>query len=261
MLQIQNYVRVKSPDEAVELLRKNRSNQIIGGMMWLRMQTRNVMTAIDISDLGYDQIKEDEEGFLIGAMCTLRDLETHVELNKHFHYLLRDCVQDIVGVQFRNGATIGGSIYSRFGFSDILCALAALHCDVHLHAGGIIPLQEYIQAPYERDLITHIYLHKEPCLCAFTCVRKSATDLPVLNVAAAKGHDTCRIVIGSRPQKAQLFEVPLDEISNPEAIANRLYEQVSVGDNMRGSAEYRKKLVKALVLRVLKQIEEEGTEC
>lgn len=258
MLQIQNYVRVKSADEAIELLDKNPSNQIIGGMMWLRMQTRRVQTAIDICELGYDKIEADEKGFRIGAMCTLRDVETHVELNEHFHHMIRDCVQDIVGVQFRNGATLGGSIYARFGFSDVLCAFAALRCEVHLHKAGVVSLEDYIQAPYERDLITHIYLHRMPNACAFTSVRKSATDLPVLNAAASKYQDSYRIVIGSRPHKAAIYEVPVGDI---EKIASDLSERVEVGDNMRGSGAYRKKLVKACVLRVLTKIESEDSSC
>ena len=37
MLTIQQYCKAKSLDEAYELLQKNRMNQIIAGMLWLRM--------------------------------------------------------------------------------------------------------------------------------------------------------------------------------------------------------------------------------
>ena len=40
--------------------------------------------------------------------------------------------------------------------------------------------------PYERDILTHVVLKKEPVNTAFACVRRSATDLPVLNMSAAK---------------------------------------------------------------------------
>lgn len=36
MLQIQQYIKSASLDEAYELLQKNRNNQILGGMIWLR---------------------------------------------------------------------------------------------------------------------------------------------------------------------------------------------------------------------------------
>ncbi len=84
VLQINQYHKATSLDEAMELLSKNRMNQIIGGMMWLRMQDRTIPVAIDLCDLGLDSIEETEEGFLIGAMTTLRTLETHTGSNSIF---------------------------------------------------------------------------------------------------------------------------------------------------------------------------------
>ena len=45
----------------------------------------------------------------------------------------------IVGVPFRNCATVGGSVFSRFGFSDLTCALLALDASVVLYRGGELP--------------------------------------------------------------------------------------------------------------------------
>ena len=68
MLTIQQYCKAKSLDEAYELLQKNRMNQIIAGMLWLRMQERTIPVAIDLCDLHLDMIEEDEDSFTIGAM-------------------------------------------------------------------------------------------------------------------------------------------------------------------------------------------------
>ena len=178
MLTIQQYCKAKSLDEAYELLQKNRMNQIIAGMLWLRMQERTIPVAIDLCDLHLDMIEEDEDSFTIGAMTSLRALETHEGLQEAFGSLLTDALKDIVGVQFRNTATLGGSLYSRFGFSDVLCALLCLDAEVILHKQGRISLQEYAAMPYERDILTHVVLKKEPVNTAFACVRRSATDLP-----------------------------------------------------------------------------------
>ena len=43
--------KVQSLEEAYELNQK-KSNRIIGGMIWLKMETLNVGTAIDLSGLG-----------------------------------------------------------------------------------------------------------------------------------------------------------------------------------------------------------------
>lgn len=91
-------------------------NRILGGMIWLKMETINVGTAIDLSGLGLDTIEETEDSFSIGAMVTLRQLEKHPGLAAYTHGAMRETVRHIVGVQLRNLATVGGSIYSRFGF-------------------------------------------------------------------------------------------------------------------------------------------------
>ena len=186
MLRIQQYVKAQSLDEAYDLLQKNRNNQIIAGMCWLKMENRTVPIGIDLSNLSLDAIVEDEEKFTIGAMVTLRDLEVHANLNTWCNHIIEESVRDIVGVQFRNLATIGGSLFSRFGFSDILTALLCLDCEVVLHQGGSIPLSTFVNMPYQRDIITHVIVYKHPMKSAFTCLRKSATDISILNVSASK---------------------------------------------------------------------------
>lgn len=50
MLTINQYVRAESLEQAYELCQKKR-NVVLGGMLWLKMQHRNVETAIDLCDL------------------------------------------------------------------------------------------------------------------------------------------------------------------------------------------------------------------
>lgn len=109
MLNIQEYVRPQSLEEAYELV-QNRKNIIVGGMLWLKMMNRSVEKAIDLCDLHLDTIEEDDEQFTIGAMVTLRQLETHAGLNAYTHDAIKHSVEHIIGVQFRNCATVGGSI-------------------------------------------------------------------------------------------------------------------------------------------------------
>lgn len=70
-------------------------NRILGGMIWLKMETINVGTAIDLSGLGLDTIEENEEGFSIGAMVTLRQLEQHPGLAAYTHGAMREAVRHI----------------------------------------------------------------------------------------------------------------------------------------------------------------------
>ena len=143
MLKIQKYTCAQSLDEAYAALMKNPKNCIIGGMIWLKMEDKVVPEAIDLSSLGLDQIEEKEDCFKIGAMVTLRELELHEQLNKATGNVIHDALKDIVGVQLRNLATIGGSVFSRFGFSDVLCALMCLDASVHLYHAGEMSIQEF----------------------------------------------------------------------------------------------------------------------
>ena len=142
MMTIKEYVRVKSLEEAWQL-NQNKKNRILGGMLWMRLSNTMINTAIDLSELGLDSIEENEQEFSIGAMVSLRDLEVHEGLNRYTDNAVKNAVKDIVGVQFRNMATVGGSIWGRFGFSDVLTVFLALDTYVELYKGGIVPLEEF----------------------------------------------------------------------------------------------------------------------
>ena len=160
MMTIREYKRAESLEEAWQLNQK-KNNRVLGGMIWLKMEKLNVGTAIDLSGLGLDTVEETDEGFSIGAMVTLRQLELHEGLAAYTGGAVRESVRHIVGVQLRNLATVGGSIYSRFGFSDVLTMFLALNASVELYKGGIVPLAQYAARPYDRDILVRVLVPKE----------------------------------------------------------------------------------------------------
>ena len=252
MITIREYKKVQSLEEAYELNQK-KSNRIIGGMIWLKMETLNVGTAIDLSDLGLDAVEETETEFRIGAMTTLRTLETHEGLAAYTNGAMRESVRHIVGVQLRNLATLGGSLYSRFGFSDVLTMFLALDASVELYKGGIVPLREYAERPYDRDIVVRLLVRKEAADYCYQSVRNSQTDIPVLTCAAARLQDgSYRFAVGARPLKAVLYEEPA---APAQQLAETIQQQVVTGSNMRGSAEYRRHLTGVLVRRAAEELE------
>ena len=109
VLTISDYVKARTLEEAYEL-NQARSSRIMGGMMWMRLSNAKVKTVIDLSDLGLDQIEETDNVIKIGAMCTLRQIEQCEALREMYGDGIAEAVRHIVGVQFRNQATVGGSI-------------------------------------------------------------------------------------------------------------------------------------------------------
>ena len=56
MINIQNYVRAKSLEEAYTLNQK-KSTRIVGEMLWLKMAGNTAGTAVDLGGLGLDTIE------------------------------------------------------------------------------------------------------------------------------------------------------------------------------------------------------------
>lgn len=261
MLTIKNYVRAKSLEEAYELNQKN--GCILGGMLWLKMNSRTVQTAIDLSELGLNEIEETEGEFSIGCMTTLRQLELHDGLNTYGDGVFREAVKSIVGVQFRNLATVGGSIFGRYGFSDVLTVFLAFDTYVELYKGGILPLAQFAEMKRDKDILVRLIVKKAPVRCAYVSHRNTKTDFPVLACAVSEGPWGVRAAVGARPQRAQLFPVkglpecvPFGQLT-PEQMktaAEMTGKLVPVSGNMRAGAEYRGVLAKVLIRRALEQL-------
>lgn len=254
MFTTQNYVVASSLDEAYELNQKPKST-VLGGCGWLKMGRRMMSTAIDLSKLGLDQITEQEEYFALGAMVTLRQIETHPGLHAYFGDCIAECVRHIVGVQFRNCATIGGSIWGRFGFSDPLTLFLALGAEVVLHKGGVIALSDFVNMPYDRDILVEIRLPKRGQKAAYVTHRASATDFPVLAAAVCRTAGQTVCAVGARPQRAAL--VVREDGESAQAFADRCADTLTFSTNLRGSAAYRAHLCRVLVRRAALAIEEE----
>ena len=248
MLRIREYRRVESLEEAYELNQK-KTNRIIGGGLWMKIGDRNLMTAIDLSGLGLDQISETEEEFVIGCMATLRDLEVHPGLNAYTDGAVKQSVCHIVGVQFRNCAPVGGSIYGRFGFSDVLTLFAALDCYVELYKGGNVPIQEFIHMNYDNDILVAVHIVKTPVKITYLSQRNTATDFPVIAVAVSEYNEKLHVSIGARPVRAETLTLDLSEKADMEHLVKKVQEQFSFGSNRRGSADYRCHIAGVLVKR------------
>ncbi|MCI8437362.1 MAG: hypothetical protein HFF59_02740 [Lawsonibacter sp.] len=259
MITIQHYIRAQSLEQAYELNQKRR-NRILGGMLWLKMTSLTVPTAIDLSGLGLDAIQESPEEFSIGAMATLRQLEQHSGLNQYTHGAAAQAVQSIVGVQFRNMATVGGSIFGRFGFSDVLTLFLALDTYAELYQGGRVPLERFAQAEPDRDILVRLIVRKRPVQCIYSSMRGSRTDFPILTCAASRLDGEYRTVIGARPARAivlrdegRLLEGGICEAS-AKAFAASVAQRTPTGSNLRGSAAYRSRLAQVLTQRAILEL-------
>ena len=203
------------------------------------MGQRQVQTAIDWSGLGLDQIEESEEEFSIGCMVTLRQMEENEGLNAYTDGAARESVRSIVGVQFRNLATEGGSIFGRFGFSDVLTLFLALDTEVELVHAGRMPLAEFACSKRDRDVLVRLIVKKHEGVTVYQSHRNSRTDFPVLTCAELA-------------EKLAAGKASAEEL---KAAASEISDQFTYGSNMRGSAEYRHHLGRVLLRRCMEEIQ------
>lgn len=261
MITIQKYVRAQSLEEAYQL-NQNTRNRVIGGMLWVKMGNGSVNTAIDLCDLGLNRIEETETEFSIGASVTLRQIEMHEGLNAYACGAVKRAVKDIVGVQFRNMATVGGSLWGRFGFSDVLTVFLAMDSYVELYKGGVVPLSQFAQMGYERDILVRLIVKKTPGRFAYQAMRIQRTDFPVLACAVSEMNGQYRAVIGARPSRAMVVRDEKGLLSggvtqeSAKAFAEYVADRTPTQSNVRGSAAYRTQLVRVLTERAVLEMTE-----
>ncbi|RDY25668.1 FAD-binding protein [Romboutsia weinsteinii] len=261
MFTLTDITQPSTAEEAYSTLIKRKNNQVIGGSAWLRMGKKRIGTGIELSNLNLDYIKDEDSFVEIGAMTTFRTLETSLVLKDNFGSIIEDSVKDIIGVQFRNVVTVGGTIYSKFGFSDLIVALLALDCDVELYKAGRMSLAEFLNKKYEKDLLLKIYINKKNSTSSYKSLRNAKSDYPLLNVSVSKTDSNIKICVGARPQIATIATKASEFLSGKELndeninIASQIAsDELVFGSNMRASREYRCEMSKVLIKRALMEV-------
>lgn len=259
LLKINEYVRPQSIREAYDLCFKGAVP--IGGGAFLHLGDKAIETGMDLSALNLEYIKEDKKRIEIGSMTTLRALETNSITRQCFNGVIAKAASSIMGVQVRNMATVGGTVYGRFGFSDIITVLLALEAKVELYRAGVMPLEQFLECKIDRDLLIRIIVDKKFSKASFQNFRKTSSDFAVLNAAAAVSDGKLRLSIGARPAKAKLAVNAMSLINNgaagEEAInkaAEAAAEELQFGSDARASAEYRKELCRVLAKRCMMEV-------
>ena len=136
-------------------------------------------------------------------MTSYRSVETCDILKKYFNGVIADSVSSIIGTQFRNTVTVGGSVYGRFGFSDFLTPLLALDTSVVLYKRGSISLETFMTMPYEKEIIEKIVIKKDGRKSSYQMFRNSRGDFPILNLAASRirSRDSGVVTVGARADR------------------------------------------------------------
>ncbi|MGE5581804.1 MAG: FAD binding domain-containing protein [Bacillota bacterium] len=263
MITIEKYVKPKDLSQAYDLLNTNDKAAIVGGGFFMRLASRKIGLAIDLSGAGLDFIRETDDHIEIGAMATFSQLERSSVLHKNLAGIIPLALANIPGVQMKNMVSVGGTIYSKYGFSELLTALMVLDCRVALYKKGRLSLAEFFNLKDKTgDILERVLLKKEPLQASYKMFRNSAGGLPILSAAVSKGGAGVKIAVGARPAVAAQAVRAIEYLngstynkdSADEAGAIAAAELTFTTDRM-ASAEYRRQLCQVLVRRALMEVE------
>lgn len=254
MYTLRSFERPTTQEEALRVLGQGSNHVILGGTHWLRLSTRAYDTGIDLSLLpNFTTITKDEtSSLLVGAGVSYGQLEDHEWVTSWLAGVFSRTLKGIVSRQMRNTATIGGSLYSRFAFSDTLPVLLAADAEVQLARAGWMKIDELLSASPKDLKGDFLYTLKLPAcegVGSYQAIRITAQDFPMVNVAVvAKRTDkgsSWSVTSGARPGVAcrcQRTSALLDEFIPCDAfidqhLSGKTPEIVLTPDNMKALAE------------------------
>lgn len=256
-MNVKKYIVPETLEEAIHLLEK-KSNRLIGGNHWLK-QGKQTFNAISLDRLDLNYIHETANEIIIGGATPLRDVEINQTIKEYFPHI-KEAYQHIVGVQLRNTATIGASVFSRFGFSDIVSTLLLLNTVVELNGSEIVSLDEYVLRKRKKEIVTKVIIKKEKIMVRYHPMRNAQTDLPFFILGLSKNQDGYKVVCGARPQSPIVLmstsKLLTDGLS--ENVIVELLNEAKLSSNAVATKEYREHLAKSLLKRGMEEIDTEN---
>ena len=183
-MEIGRFERPRTLEEAHTLIVEHRGMPL-GGGAWVHMTTKKADLVVDLSGLGLDYIRDAGDSIEIGAMATARALETSPLLAAEFGGLFKSATEHLVGVQLRNIITVGGTVAGKYGFSDLITALAALDASLALYGGKTVDIMGFLTGPRDKPFLLEKIVLRKGVSASFQSLRVTRNDFAILNACAA----------------------------------------------------------------------------
>ena len=262
-MKVMEYYRASSLEDAYLKFQEDPKNVILAGGLWIKKTNQDINTLIDLSTLGLNKISEDNNEVIVGSLVTQHDFENSPIIRKLFNDSIAFSVREIMGVNFRNIATIGGSIMGRYPFSDVICGLLPYKVTLHFYPESEMSLEEYLHYKGKLNkILVDIRIAKEEGKGFYKKVKLTALDYPIVNIAISHRNNKYYIAVGSRPMEAALAFKAMEYINNIASPKQEDFikagqiasEELNFLSNNDASKDYRIDLVKVYVSRGLKEV-------
>jgi carbon-monoxide dehydrogenase medium subunit len=278
------YVAPTTVEEAISLLTEynGKAELIAGGtdlVPQMRQKAKRPEYVIDISGIpGLDYIDFDEkDGLKIGALTTIRTLETSADLQQRYP-VISQAASQLGSVAIRNVGTLGGNLCNAAPSAETAPALIGLSAKAKIvgcDGERVIPLEDFFTGPgstalKKGELLVEIEVPMPPPNTKGVYLKHSirgTIDLALVSVAAIitlkPNGEFCRdikIALGAvapTPMRAHKAEEimkgqRIDEVLISRAAQAASNEARPISD-VRASAEYRKEMVKVFSRRALRE--------
>jgi len=214
---------------------------------------------------------DDDEGLIIGALATHRDLELSPLVREKLPVLC-EAEREIANIRVRNMGTVGGNLASGEPLTDLSQIFIALDGKLNISGAGgkrTLPVEElfldfYTTSEAEDELITQVVLPPLPARSGIDYIRfssSSVVDKPSAGVAVRltlNGEEVqaARIVlgcVGPTPMRARKAETV---ITGKKPTAELIVEAAKFASqecfptsDLRGSEQYKRAIIGTLVKR------------
>ena len=227
-----------------------------GGTALMLMMKAGVLRPrrlVSLAGLSLNRI-EIQDSLRVGAMTTLRQLETHEAVKRGWPVIAR-ALRTLSNVRVRNVATVGGALAHADPHMDLPPLLAALGARVTIRgkdAERSLPVEDlyagYLENTLKKDeIITHLEV---PALgkrraAYLKCTTRTADDWPAVAVAVALGDEERIFVSAATDRPTRLAD------------ANAI-ESLKIEGDLHGSAAYKRELLKVYLKRAIHEARNAG---
>jgi xanthine dehydrogenase FAD-binding subunit len=216
---------------------------------------------IDLKKLpDFAGIKKNENNIEIGAGTTIEDIKNNDLIKKYFNSLYQSTI-DFSSVQIRNRATIGGNICNASPAGDTLPTLYAFNAKLLLlnkNGDRTVSVDEFIVGPGQTTLKKGEILQAVilPLLSSKSIFYKlglrEAMAISVINFAIVYDKNELTIAIGAvAPTIIKLTGL---KKYNVDQILDKIDRAISPIDDIRATAQYRRKALRNMLRFELSKI-------
>ena len=275
------YAAPKTVQEAVDLLRSREEAKILAGgqslIPLLKLRLASPAILVDIGRVpGLDYVRESDGALEMGALVRVADLKNS-DLLKRKYPVIHDASEVIADPLVRNLGTVGGNISHGDPANDLPAVVLALGAE--LAATGpsgerIVKAEDFFQGTFTTalahdEILTEVRVRIPPPRSggAYLKVEQKVADFATAAVAVQlsvnSGSECTRVgigltAVGPTAIKAKKAEEAMmgKKVTDPAAVAESAAlaaDASSPAHDIRGTAEYKKSLVRLLVARGLKR--------